>query len=770
MTQSSDTIGAAGPMRTESLRERPGAYGASRDGARRDSSVLQIVGALWRHLILLVGLGMLCAGLAAVVVKQLEPWYTASGLMVLGGRDIKITEFSPTTMNLPTEASRALSEADVLRSWSMAERVARELNLIDNPAYDPDRKSGLEALLPERWTAWLHKSDDKSPPKGSLSPEDMKWAAVIDAVRRNTIVHSYEKSYTIGIEHTARDPQLAATIVNTMMRLYIDDLKQQTTSATVEADVWLNQRLAELRRDVEEADRRVQELRSQRDVLETKAGNISALQLNQVNMELSSARGDLVRLQTSYSHSMEALRTTGSAALAPEVLASPLIQRLRERESELARDLTEAQQRLGALHPRRRSLEAEMRDIHSRIDAEAQKIVTSLASDIAVTKSRVEALEQKAEQLQSQAAGGASAEVDLNQAIKDADGKREIYQTFLNRSEQLTRRGGIDQADARIASAAATPVQPSSPRKMLTVILSGVGGMLLGAALVAGRLKLDKRFRSLRELSDITGAEPLGALAMVKARGKAPGSLPNLVVVEPHSAPAETIRAIRFNLHLALEQIRSKVVLVTSALPGEGKTTFAATLGRVAALDGQRVLLVDADFRRPAVESVLGGEPGAPYLGADGQPATGAHSVCDVLDGRVPLLDAVRMDPSSGLYYLPTLEPFRSPQKLLESRTFERLLQEAETVFDYIILDSPPVMRVPDPIVLARYCDAVLVVVAWERSPRSLVEEALKRMHASKPDTLGTVLTQVSRSTLTPEAYYAGYRHGSAHAERIART
>jgi len=725
--------------------------------SKPDLSLTQLMALVWRRRLMIAAGAVLAAILALIYVNQVTPRYTSTGLLMMDNRHITIPELSGALSTMQVDGGRSRSEAELLRSYAMADKVARSLNLLKDPEFNwtllppetgiwADIKSTLKPdnWMPRPWREFLAEYKIMAPPRdGPVEfSEQALWASVVGTLITNLVVRNDDRSYVLTLSYESETPATAAAIVNKIMEIYVAEQTSAKVLATAQANSWLNERLTELRNDVQQADQKVAEYRSSNSLTETRSGTVSLQQLSEVNSQLSVARADLGRLESIYQRALEGSRSSGSAAANSEVLASPAVQRLHERETEATQRLAELSESLGARHPQRLAVESELRELRSRLGVEVNKVVGALSSDVAAARGRVQALERRMRDLEVVADKSASAQSTLNQLTKEADTKREIYQTFLTRVEQTNQQGSIQQADARVISPAVVPIYPSSPAKTIFISVMMLAGLLFSAAGAVMRELTNDRIDSLPELNALTGLPALGAVPMVGGGSDIRRSLTNYVLNHPNSGASETLRGIRVNVNMALEQSRSRVLMVTSALPGEGKTTFLTALGRLSALDGQRVLLVEGDLRRPRIGALLGMSEGP--------------GIEDVLNGVAELPDVLRFDARSGMHYLPARSGVENAQQLLESRAFRRILADASREFDLVLIDSPPVIRVPDPVVLSKNCDAVIMVVSWKRTPRGIIMEALKRLQVSKDVMVGTVLNKVGGS-MPEEYYYSGY-------------
>ena len=459
---------------------------------------------------------------------------------------------------------------------------------------DPDA-NWLTEIRPKEWIQALldqlpfvpHK-----PPQPITQAQIDAW--VIGTLWENLTTDTDGKSYVINLTYSARDPAVASAIVNTAMETYVARERAAKSGSVSDTNEFFNKRVENLRRQLEEADRKVQDYLVNHNLLETKQGTVSAQQLADLNSQLSLARAERTKAQARFQQAVSVSKGRVTAAQAAEVLESPLIQSLTQREAELQQVASNARARLGAKHPERVQAEADLANLRGKIATETSKIVSALGSQAAVAVTGEQTLEAKIGELQKSATTVAQADVQLQQLQKDADTKRLIYTNFLTKMEDTAQPQASLYTEGRIISPAVPPTDPSAPRTMIFVAFGGVASLLVACAGVLSREQLRKGFVSLPEIAVTTGLPGFAAIADVRRRG----SPVDFIVNNPTSELAETIRGIRARLKLSGGDSPVKVVLVTSAMPQEGKTSFAASFARLSARDGQNVLLVEGGRTR----------------------------------------------------------------------------------------------------------------------------------------------------------------------------
>jgi len=690
----------------------------------------QLLGALWRAKFAILLTGLLAATIGFVGVRLGAPRYVGEGQLLIENRRPVIPELGQAGADAPVGLSVIRTQADIFRSRQLAEDVARRLALAEREDVH-GTGGGLRDRLLAAPRAWREALLDRLGAPDAPAPAEDRLADAVAGVQRGFEVRTADNSSVITLRFTAPAPRLAAEVVNAAMESYIAaDLaaKEETTSR---ANRWLSERLVSLRSDVETADRQVQDLLRRTGLTQTAAGSTDAQQVREEQDRLATARQDVSRAQSA----LASAQRPGRGAL-----TSPAIQALLDREGEIIQRRESLAQRLGERHPDRLAVEAEWRGVRRGIEAETGKVVAGLQRDLDAAQARLADAQGALTGARSTARNSQDVEIQLAGIRAEAEARRQIYQAFLLRVEQ-TRLAQAQFASARVISPAVPPTRPAGPPVPVTVILCGFVGLLLASTVAVARRLADRTVGSVGELTLLTGrpsAASLPALGGGIRRGMAAQ-----VLQDGQSDVAETLRALGVALRAAVPAGEGCCALVTSPEAGDGKTTLAASLARLSAADGMRVLLIEGDMRRPQLAGVLDAPRGALGLEA-------------VLDGRAKVHEAVHVDPGSGLNCLLT-GSVRNPQALLQSDAFARLIRAARQHYQLVIIDSPPIMRVADAVIVAPHADAVLFAVGWRRNSRRTVREAMQRLPEAIRNRTATVFTRVRRGRMDPLDYYHGY-------------
>ncbi len=673
-------------------------------------------------------MGSACAVsvLAGLVSFTLPTRYLATGIMVV----------NPPASQEASPSERA-TDIDILRSPALLKTVAAQLDLAGHggtipPSHLPAPLAHLTASV----GAALHGATaailGKTPAAdaGVSDPNE----PVDDYLAGHVKVTGAEDSRALTISFDAADPHVAADVVNGVMNQYIDqgEATRRSTANSL-AEAFLAQ-AGTVRQQADDAVRRVREFQQKHDVLAVEAGSTVNLQLSTQLAELSSAKADLAQAQAA----VAANHQRASA----DSQSSPVMQSLRQHETDVLQQLAMASA-YGPNYPKRIALEADLQSVRRQIAAETGKLSDALNRDLSVASMRVATLQQAVDHAQSRAQLSGDAQLQLAQLNRDVDTRHSEYQALLLRAQQA-RSSADQEASARIVSPAVPPHRPEPSRLPGLAVLGFITGLILSAAFIVVRTIFRAKVVSTRGLESATGLANVGSLPFIASH--ADFNMVDLTVLKPHSALSETLRGLRVGTHTVGGSSQDGVLLVTSTELGEGKSSTAAALARRAAADGLRVIFIEADMHRPGVSKVLQVQP--------------VPSLETVLQGRGGFWHILPTDPRSGLHCLLSDGSSANPYALLQSPRFSALVAHARKAYDLVVIDSPPVLHVADPVLLSQFADTILFTVRADSTPIALVMEALHRFPREARAKVMTVLTHARVSRYHPQGSYHGYNPG----------
>jgi capsular exopolysaccharide synthesis family protein len=716
---------------------------------------------LWLKKHIVIRVTLLITLIASFIIFQLVPQYTASTQLLLGIHTAKVVNIEEVISGSLSGDSAVVGEIEVIKSRDLARAVIKKLNLQQYQEFNQELKP---PSLSSNITNFFESSELLQSmgviKKDNLSDEDKQqrlYTRMIDIFLTKLKVEQVKKSQVVTITYTSESANLAAKIANEIADQYIIGQMQAKFDATKKATDWLNDQLADLKIKVEAADHAVEEYRKTYGLLEVgKDQGLSQQQLSEINSQLILARSQTAQALAKYNQ-VSTLLTNGSERdidSVSEVLNSLLIQNLRQQEAEVQRQYSEMLVEYGEKHPRMIQMQAKLLDINNKIKGEIKKIAAGLRNSLEVARSNESSLSSSLKQIETKSGFNSQHEVQLRALEREANANRTLFENFLSRFKETTTTQGIEQADARVISLAETPRIQAFPNKTLFFCVSAISGLFFSILLVFALEILNQGLRSPEQIQDVLKIPTLGIVPKSIHKSITPAQY---LLDKPQSGLAEAINNLRVSLSLLNPDAKIKTLLITSSVPGEGKSTLSALIGRQAAKTGQRILLVDTDFRRPAIEKMLNLDPNQP--GLSNLLANPELAISDVLIN----------DQETGLKILTHGQiKIANPTDVFASKRMIAILDELKTDFDLIILDSPPLMAVPDARVLSGMVDKVVMVVAWDKTPRKVARSALQLLKREGHQNIaGVVLQQIdlnkySSFDYSNSGYYYHYsRYGN---------
>jgi len=678
--------------------------------------------------------GMIVAGslLGLLVALVMTPQYRAAAVVMLDLRRANVIDTGSVVSRLPAENTALRSEMDIISSRAIINRVIDKLDLTKDPEF-----SGRGLLSKLNPVSWFFPS---RPTQEELSRIRTKTA---ENISRRLGVSNDGRSFSIVISFKSRNPARAAEIANAFADEYLVDQLEAKYEFAVRASKWLEERLKKIKEQVEVSEKAVQAFREKSKLIDIDGATIAARQMEDINIQLTQARGETSQAEARLRSVQNMLNSKEGVTGAADVLASPLIQRLREQEAELRSREAEMASRYGNLHPKMIKVRAESRELQNKISEEVHKIIQGLANQVEIARAKEKQLEAELQKLENRAAVEMKDSVTLRQLQREADANRALYENFLNRFKQTSEQQNLQTADSRIIARAEAPIDPAYPVKWLFALIGALFGGVLGLFAAYLIEYFDHGFRNAAMVEELTGLPVIGLVPSLE--GVSSRSVEDYVVDKPLSAYSEALRTVRTAIHFSNVDNPPKTVMVTSSMPKEGKTSFCLSMGRSLAKAGNKILLIDADLRRPRMAEIVGISKKSGGLAA-------------LLAGSKKLKDVLRPDPVvRGLDYIPATGKTPNAQDLLGSQQMQKLLNDVSSHYDLVIVDTPPILAVSDAAMVSRLVDTTLFIVRWATTPRETVVEAVKRLKTFGCKIAGAIMTQINVSEHAK--YGEGYYH-----------
>lgn len=708
--------------------------------------------AIFRRRMRLFGAIALTIFLLALLVTVLAtPMYTSEARVMFNTRQEQVMASAEVLSELPIETGVIDTEVEVLQSRGLARQVAANLRLENDPEFNWALRppSGLDRLL------MRIRGREMPVPSLPRTPEEIEAGRerATSALRSGLRVRRSGLTYIVGIGFTSLDPEKSARIANAFAEQYILNQIEAKYSATNQANTFLSSRLNELRSEVLAAETAVEQYRVANNLLSSSGTTLTEQEISTYNQQLATARADQAAEEARLRTARNQLARGSVGDDVGEALQSSVVSQLRAQRATVATRVADLEANYGPRYPELIRARQELAAIDGQIQAEIRRVISNLEARAQVARDRTASVQATLGRARGTLAGNNAAAVRLNELERNAESVRTLYEGLLERYQETSSQTGTATADSRVVSEARANGSPSSPNIPVNLALGFILAMGAGLVAVVFVELLDDGLMTAEDVESRLSLPTLGSIPLLMsiAEGKDRRLLPtDYLISRPLSGFAEAFRSLRTSILYARVGEPAKVIAITSALPGEGKTTTAVCLAISGAKAGSRVVIVDCDIRRRNVSRLLGVEAEVGLL--------------DVLDGRVALKDALLQGETSGAWVLPIAHREFTPKEVFNTEAMARLLEDLRKDFDLVILDTAPVLAIAETRVLASQADAVVFLARWRKTPAKAADAALRSLEQSDAHVAGVVLTQVDVNQQArygygdPGYYYSSFK------------
>jgi succinoglycan biosynthesis transport protein ExoP len=709
--------------------------------APRESHLLDYLMILRKHQWLIVSFLLALVTIVTIATFRIQPIYEATTRIEI---DRENTNFLPFAGNDPYDLYQDLedyieTQSKILVSETLGMQTVKSLNL------DQDPRFGGQPLKPGTLPI-------AAPSDGLVSPPP-----ALGAFLGGLSVKRVPNSRLLDVTFATTDPRFAALIVNTHVNNFIEQNFRSRYEATTQASNWLANQLDELKAKVEASeDARIKYERDNQIWTLDEKQDVTTQKLADLNRDLTEAQADRISKEAIYQ-----LAEAGNYDALPAVRESPVLQDSLKRQADLSEQYTEALNQYGPKFPKVVRLEAQLKDIQSLIENEKKNIGNQLEAEFRGSRQREVLLQQALAQQKNDTAAMADKMVQYNILKREAEANKQLYDGLLQKLKEAGISAGLRSSNIRIVDPALVPTAPSRPNKSRNITLAILVGLVGGVGLALLREYLDN---TVKNPDDVETLSRLPSLAVVPTftstngarrnrlqkflHGSGNGYHEGLALLshsEPQSQISEAFRALRTSLLLSQADHPPQVILVTSALPHEGKTTASVNIGVTLAQLGDKTLLIDGDLRKPGISRALHMND-AKHVGLSSYLA-GVSSL-DVVTVPHPAV--------SNLHAIPTGPVPPNSADLLSSHRLAQMIRELRKRYKFIVIDSPPIMAATDAVILSALADGVLLVVRSGETPKEAFTRTRDLLNSVKSRVLGVVLNAVDASS--PNYYYS-YRY-----------
>jgi succinoglycan biosynthesis transport protein ExoP len=723
--------------------------------------------AINRHRLGIVLLVVAVGVLASMYAFSLPPVYRGTATVLLDPvRKKSVTNEEILDSMAGTPRDYYLTQIEIMKSRDYAERLVRVLNLTRHADYDPRQQKaekGWGSLLIERFRPAA--PSNTQPSANAISEDDVR-EGVISRVMAGINVSPTRNTQLVKVSFDSPDPVLAERVPNALSMIYIVADLESKSGAARQSMSFLSDQAEKLKSQLAESERELQQFRESQKIVVTKGLSLTdaTRRLEGLTASLEDARRKRSDAELLYQQVSAALKGQSSAALEtlPALQKDPVLQRLKETEAEAERRASEASKRYGPEHPRIVSVQSDLKIAREAVRRQISAVAESVGKEYEIAKANEAAIGQAQARATAEAQVFNRTEFPLSRLERNVESNRRLYEAFIQRANEV-RIGDIQQPIARIVDLARTPGTPAGPDRRRIVTLAVFGALFAGIAIALFLTLLDKGIKTGLDLESRLEIKAVGVLPRMKSTPEAP--LDRMVVDDNSNTFSEGVRTVRSDVQLSTLDSPHKTVLVTSTIPGEGKTTVACNLA-FAFAQVKKTLLIEADMRRPKVARALKLELNHPGLS-------------EFVAGDIGIEQCVHPVDDTGLYVLQSGKVPLNPLEMLSSHRFADAMESLKAMFEVIVIDSPPVELVSDSMVLSRFATAVLFVVKADHTPYPLARQSLIRLRRVGAPVLGAVLNHFDvekahryygdYSSFGTEYYYRNYGYQNRPSDSVSR-
>lgn len=691
-----------------------------------------------RGIILLFTMIVIIAVLTATYL--MTPIYRASLTLQIDREDIKVVKIEEVA---PVETGGSgqdyyQTQYELLKSRSLAQRVVTQLGLVDHPS---ESLTSWSARIKAWLSGWLPKAGPVEP--GAPSSEIARMEGTISNFLDGLTVEPVRNSRLIKLHYDDPAPQQAATILNALAKSYINLNLERRFDASAYARDFLQERLQQVKARLEDSERELVAFARQQKIINVgESQNIVNQSLTATSAALSAAEQRRTTAEAAY---RQMLSTQGHGL--SQVLDSKIIQALKESKAKLDAQYQDNLNLYKPAYPSMVQLRGQIDQVGRQIDQEVANIRNAITAQYEAAKAEEALLNTRLNQLKRDVLEQQDRSIQFNILRREVDTNRELYNGLLQRFKEVGVAAGIGTNNISVVDEARIPSRPFKPNLRLNMLLALVLGLLGGVGLAFLLEHLDDTFKQPDEVEKRLNLPVLGIIPMLAQKRNDQRPIALVGHENPRSVFAESYRSLRTALEFSTSRGVPRTLTITSAESAEGKSTTALSLAIQFAQAGRKVLLIDADLRKPSLHRSLGldNHLGLTNLlaGEQERPASIAQPT------HIPNLFVITSGP---------LPP--NPAELLSSSKMQGLLVLAAEKFDLVLVDSPPVMGLADALILGNLCDDTLLTIAMGSTPRSHVQAACKRLRGARVHLLGALLNKLE-ARVGAYGYYYGYYHSS---------
>ncbi|MGL1958250.1 MAG: polysaccharide biosynthesis tyrosine autokinase [Colwellia sp.] len=679
--------------------------------------------------------------LAAIITFSITPQYTATATLLIQEEKANVVSIEE-VYGLDSSKEYLFTQFEILKSRELSRRVVNKLEINAHPEFalaSSKESFSITAAI----KSYLPFLPQKRTVQTKDAIENAKQRAVVSAFKERLSVSPILKTQLVNLSFESTDPLLAANAVNTLADVYIENHLEAKLMMTEKASLWMNGRLITLKDKLDSSISTLLAYQNKEQLIDIDGvKSIEAKELQLLNHQLSSAKQRLEQSQHIYNLVVEKRSDYSQLIALPEILNHKLIQNVNNAVQLAKTKISELKGVYGPKHPIMIAAQSELNSVNENLNNQIKLLISSISNEFKSAKVNEQSL-MTAVRLKGQGFRELSAlDTKQRELKREVDSNQQLYNAFFTRLKETKEVGEFQSANARVIDVAMPPLVPSKPRKKLIIALALILSIIIGIGLAFLLEALNDGIRSVDDVENTLKQRMLGLLPRQKLPRKQ--RLPLRIFYDKNEhAFSESIRTLRTSLLLMNIENGAKVFSVTSSIPGEGKTTVSINLS-FALAQLEKVLLIDADMRRPSIAksfSIASYQPG----------------LSNIISGSHSFSESVVHDEESGIDLITagTLPP--NPQELLASASFVSLIESLRGKYDRIVIDTAPTQAVSDAVLVSQQSDSLIYIVKADSTRQKMITSGLNRLLRVGVRIDGIVLNQVDLKQAAKYGEYTGY-------------
>ena len=688
---------------------------------------------------------------SVVTIKTFKtiPVYQATARVVLERHQLNVGFQQVVSLeNQITPIDFYTNQCEIIKSRYVAKGVIDSLGLKNRPVSNPPHKETNPVLA---------RSDLQDP---------RTETRFLDGFLSKLKVSLMRNSGVVNITYEGYDPQLVTNIVNMIVKKYIEQDWEKRYNVAKDALEWLNKQIKDVKITLEESELALQKYKKENDLITVETvrigktsdsssladerQNVVLQKLMELNAAVTNAKTEGVRLEVLNNKLKEFKNVQDKDDIVqsiPAVVQNYLIQNLKSEYARMEKDYSLNSQRYGVKHPKIVQLNAELNTMRDNIIKEINRICDSITTEFEIATNREATLLQILEQQKREVFALGDKAIQYGVIKREVDTNRQMYETLLTRMKETNLTEDLKMSNIKISDHAEVPLKPFKPKKTLNILLGVIVGLTCGVGIAFLMEYMDNAIRTQEDVEKYLGTSLLGIVGHIPV-DKKDNKITNLIAHDlPKHSITEALKGIRTSIMFSHPDNPKRTILVTSATPNEGKSLISSNLSIVMAQAGKKVLLIDADLRKPSIHK---------YFQIDK-----SLGLSNLLVKSHDLRTVLKSTHIPNVYTIPCGPIPPNPSELLGSQAMAENLKVAKEEFEWILIDSPPLLGVTDTRILSRLVDGIIFVLHGNKANREVARKALSFLSDVNDKILGVVINDVdfSKDKYYYQYYYQYYSH-----------